>query len=117
MIALEHADGGGKKRDPDQKIARDLLGPRHGLAEAVAGDHGRDDNYEQRAREDDADPAHHRDQKVREAVQKIENVHGFPTQTPGAADPRRPKRRAPALTSEVLLAVENERDGLFHAEP
>src|SRR4051794_2938313 len=40
-----------------------------------------------------------------------------PLRRQGRRIPAAPKRRAPALTSEVLLAVEDKGDGLFHAEP
>src|SRR5258708_24135760 len=39
MVALEHAHRAGQERDPDQQIARHLLGPRHRLAEHVAREH------------------------------------------------------------------------------
>ena len=77
MLAVEHADRGRQKRDPDQQIARHFLGPGHRLAEAVAGDDRDDDDDEQRGGQHDADQAHRGDQQRREAVEQIQKVHGI----------------------------------------
>ena len=87
MIAIEDADRRGEKRDPDQQIARDFFGPGYRLSKAVTGDNGTDDDDEQRACEDNADPAHHGHEQVREPVKQIEKLHGFPQYAKGGGLP------------------------------
>ena len=91
MIALQHADGRRQKGYPDQEIARHLLGPRHRLAEAIAGNDRDDDDEEKRRGENDADPADDGDEQSGEAIQQIKKSHCIlPRETRGAA--RGPRR-------------------------
>src|SRR5215218_3103007 len=116
MLALQDADGGAEERHPDQEIARHLLGPRHGAAEAVARDDRGDDDDEERGREHDADEAHDRDQSVDEAIkQSQQRQRPLPT-CEGRRCPAALVRTARSR-SEALLAVEDETDRLFDPEP